>query len=183
MIRLLRMRAEAFSGFIKQAIESSLDDIEGLNRWPKAESLELAQSEVKRLLPQGLSTPNNIFLEIVENDNELAIGFIWVSLGSRGSEQIAFIHQLFIYPQHRRQGHARATLEAIEAALLARGGCSHCLARVQLQQDSSAALCNSWIRSGQSEPAEKIGTTSLLKRWLSGRSNLLTSRHVQKFPV
>lgn len=121
MIRLLRMRAEAFSGFIKQAIESSLDDIEGLNRWPKAESLELAQSEVKRLLPQGLSTPNNIFLEIVENDNELAIGFIWVSLGSRGSEQIAFIHQLFIYPQHRRQGHARAALEAIEAALLARG--------------------------------------------------------------
>ncbi len=121
MIRLLRMRAEAFSGFIKQAIESSLDDIEGLNRWPKAESLELAQSEVKRLLPQGLSTPNNIFLEIVENDNELAIGFIWVSLSSRGSEQIAFIHQLSIYPQHRRQGHARATLEAIEAALLTQG--------------------------------------------------------------
>lgn len=121
MIRLLRMRPQAFSGFIKQAIESSLDDIEGLNRWSKAESLKLAQSEIERLLPQGLSTPNNIILEILINDNEPAIGFIWLSLGKRGSEQVAFVHQLFILPQHRRQGHARATLKAIEAILLARG--------------------------------------------------------------
>ncbi|MDM7936414.1 MAG: GNAT family N-acetyltransferase [Cyanobium sp. CZS 48M] len=115
------MRPQAFSSFIEQAIESSLDDLEGLNRWTKTESLKLAQSEIERLLPDGLSTPNNILLEILENENEPAIGYIWLSLGSRGSEKIAFVHQLIILPQHRRQGHAQATLKAVEAVLLARG--------------------------------------------------------------
>lgn len=98
-----------------------MEDLESLDRWPRAKALEIARSEMERLLPEGLATPNHILLEILENNKGPTIGFIWLSLGSKGSEQVAFVHQLLILPEHRRHGHARATLKTIEAALAAKG--------------------------------------------------------------
>jgi len=49
------------------------------------------------------------------------MGFVWLGSLPRGSVRVAFVFQLFVYPEHRRQGHGRAALLQVEKLAEAMG--------------------------------------------------------------
>jgi len=84
-------------------------------RWLAQESEQLARSELDRLLPRGLETPDHYLYEVTAEADGPVVGFLWFGSVPRGSSKVAFVFQIFVYPAYRRQGHGRAALLQVEA--------------------------------------------------------------------
>jgi ribosomal protein S18 acetylase RimI-like enzyme len=78
--------------------------------WP---STEIARREFDRALPEGLLTPGQHLLTIAAEG--AAVGFAWLKVIERAVGPEAFLLDFAIYPEHRRRGHARRALQALEA--------------------------------------------------------------------
>ena len=115
------MPPERFDAFADVAIASHAADNVGSGRWLEHEAEPLARAEFGRLLPQQAVTPDHHFYEIKLNPSGPVLGFVWLSSVPRGSARVAFVFQLFVYPEHRRQGHGRAALAQVEELAKAMG--------------------------------------------------------------
>jgi ribosomal protein S18 acetylase RimI-like enzyme len=114
MSAFISMRPEYFSIFLELASQAYAEENAKAGRWPAEEALALARAETERLLPQGLETPDNQFLEILELEEDKAVGFVWFARMKRGNAYAAFIYQIYVIPEARRRGHAKAALAAVE---------------------------------------------------------------------
>ena len=104
-----------FDAFVEAAARSHAADNVASGRWLAQESEQLARSELGRLLPKGLETPDHYLYEVTAEADGPVVGFLWFGSVPRGSSKVAFVFQIFVYPAYRRQGHGRAALLQVEA--------------------------------------------------------------------
>jgi ribosomal protein S18 acetylase RimI-like enzyme len=121
MAMLIPMPAERFAEFVNAASASHALDNIAIGRWSAQEAAALARAELERLLPQGHHTPDHYFYDIRADPQGVALGFVWFADLLRGSKRVIYLFQLLVYPEHRRRGHARSALAAIEALARERG--------------------------------------------------------------
>jgi ribosomal protein S18 acetylase RimI-like enzyme len=121
MTQLVPMGEEAFASFIETAVAGYADDNVAAGRWTADEALGLSRAEFVRLLPLGLATPNNHLYEIRDESCDRTVGFLWFAIMARGSAKTAYVYQLEIHPEFRRQGHARAAFHAMESIAVEMG--------------------------------------------------------------
>ena len=114
MVILEPMLPERFDEFVGVVVPSHAADNVASGRWLEHESEHLARAELERLLPHKAATPDHHFYEIKTYPEGPGLGFIWLGPVPRGSVRVAFVFQLFVYPEHRRQGHGRAALAEVE---------------------------------------------------------------------
>lgn len=105
-----------FADWLDGAITRLADYLQASGRATPAEALEQARRTHAELLPQGLQTPGHHLFEVHDARGH-PVGQLWLQLGAGGR---AHLYDLFIEPQHRRQGHARRAMQALlaEAAQL-----------------------------------------------------------------
>lgn len=115
MTFLERMPAVAFPAFVDAAVAAYAVDNMASGRWLAHEAEQLARSELERLLPGGVATPDNHFYEIKGQPAGAPVGFVWFAAMPRGERRLAYVFQLLVYSQFRRRGHARAALVAVES--------------------------------------------------------------------
>lgn len=89
--------------------------------WSEAESLDISSHEFNRELPEGLNTSDHFLCTLVTESNQLNVGILWYAIEQRADHKVAFIYDISIHPQHRRQGHATRALTALEAKTKAAG--------------------------------------------------------------
>jgi len=65
------------------------------------------------LLPQGLATPEHHFHTVVDAAGD-AVGILWFAEKTKFGERIAYVFNIEIAPQRRRQGHALRAFQALE---------------------------------------------------------------------
>ncbi|HSC87058.1 MAG TPA: GNAT family N-acetyltransferase [Polyangiaceae bacterium] len=121
MTILVPMPPERFDEFAALAIASHAADNVASGRWLEHESEPLAEAEFRRLLPRQAATPDHHFYEIKVDPAGPVLGFVWIASMPRGSVRVVFVLQLFVYPEHRRQGHGRAALAQVEKLAEAMG--------------------------------------------------------------
>ena len=121
MTDLIPMRQAEFASFIEMVVGSYAADNVAAGRWPADEALSLSRAETERLLPQGLATPDNYLYEVLDGAGGNTVGHIWFAAMARGSTKVAFVYQVQVKPEFRRQGHARAALKATESIAKAKG--------------------------------------------------------------
>jgi ribosomal protein S18 acetylase RimI-like enzyme len=102
--RGFRERVE--DGYARQIAES------GAMAWEDA--VEKAAADNARLLPKGLATPDNHLWTAY--DGSIPVGRIWVHLQTRSDGVHAFIYDVEVREEFRRQGYGRAIMTAAEAA-------------------------------------------------------------------
>jgi ribosomal protein S18 acetylase RimI-like enzyme len=115
------MPPERFDEFVDVVSASHAADSVACGRWLPHEAESLARAELERHLPQQAATPDHRFYEIRSDPAGPVLGFVWLGSMPRGSVRVAFVFQLFVYPQHRRQGHGRAALLQVEKVAEAMG--------------------------------------------------------------
>jgi ribosomal protein S18 acetylase RimI-like enzyme len=111
---LVPMPPEAYPAFFETAVAGYAADNVASGRWLEHEALQLARAETERLLPNGVATADNFLCEIKAEPNGSSVGFLWFAALARGGRRVAYLFQLYIYPQFRRRGHAKGALAAIE---------------------------------------------------------------------
>jgi len=104
--------------FFLQFLEKMADDYAKENvksgRWPPENALDRSRGEIARLLPQGIATPENYLFEIKVDSNGDTAGYIWFAVSERQGERSAFIYEVSVFEDFRRQGHARAAFLQLE---------------------------------------------------------------------
>ena len=80
-------------------------------------ALEWARKETEKFLPDGISTKDMLLLRIVSHQHPgVTLGTIWCGKDSNNPAN-AFIYDLFLYPEHRGQGHGTAAMTKLESVL------------------------------------------------------------------
>ena len=118
------MNADAFAEVVEASIAAYAEDNVAAGRWPLAGALERSRNEFLSLLPQGLATPDHHWLEIRASAHGPRVGHLWFAVQVQQGQCTAFVYDIEVQPAHRRQGHARRALQALEG-LAAELGAAH----------------------------------------------------------
>ena len=114
MTPLRPMSPAAFAAYRESEIASFAEENVSCGRWPAEGALERSRAEFVELLPQGLDTPDNHLMEILASDDGPVVGHLWFAVEERNGRQAAFVYDIVVLDAHRRQGHARRALQALE---------------------------------------------------------------------
>ena len=115
MTVLVPMRPQAFSAYLEAAIAGYAEDNVASGRGPREGALERSRADFADSLPLGLATPDNFLFEIKAEDNGPTIGALWFAVEARHGMRGAFVYDLEIHAEWRRQGHAMRAFEALES--------------------------------------------------------------------
>ena len=108
------MRDAEFPAFFKAASNSYARDNAATGRWTENDAPVLASEELKRLLPLGEKTPDHYLFVLHDPSAAADVGYMWYATQARATSRVAFLFQLYVHEQSRRQGYGRQALVAFE---------------------------------------------------------------------
>ena len=107
-------RAASIAGYAGENITSG--------RWSGEDAHLKSEQEFSKLLPYGLSTPDNYVYSLVEQQTSEPVGMIWFALvredAGRGH---AFLYDFRIDEEHRRKGYGTQALSQLDDRVRAMG--------------------------------------------------------------
>ena len=118
------MQADTFPAYVEAAITGYAEDNVLAGRWSPVGAMERSRADFESLLPHGLSTPDNFLFEILEDAGAQIVGYVWLALERKHGSCGAYIYDLEVKPEHRRQGHAYRALKALEPLAVKAGATS-----------------------------------------------------------
>ncbi|MFV8817708.1 GNAT family N-acetyltransferase [Haliea sp. E17] len=121
MTVLVPMREEEFNLFLLSSATAYADDNIKSGRWLPEGAHDRAISELRDLLPQGIDTPDNYLFEILASPDGAAVGYIWCAIQDNHGQRSAFVYDVEIKPEFRRQGYATDAFISIQEHLAALG--------------------------------------------------------------
>lgn len=114
---------EEFIAWKEAAIPGYAQDKVDSGQWPAESAVELSRKEYEDLLPQGRHTEHNHLYTVLSPEGR-PVGTLWIAVKERARQKIAYVYDILIWPEHRRQGHAFRAFQAaeLEAARLGLAG-------------------------------------------------------------
>jgi ribosomal protein S18 acetylase RimI-like enzyme len=109
------MRADAYPGFLVDAVASYAEGNVASGRWPAEGAAALALAETHSLLPAGPDTPDQHLMEIWNPAIDRPVGALWYAVTTRGEARSLFVFQLLVDAAHRRRGHGGQALRLLRA--------------------------------------------------------------------
>jgi len=114
MTVLVPMSSTIYDQYLQAAVQAYADENIESGRWPAEGALQRSRDDFDDSLPQGLATPDNYLFEIKSNDAGVTVGFLWFALVEKNGIRSAFVYDVEIKAEFRRQGHAGAAFDALE---------------------------------------------------------------------
>ncbi|WP_347904519.1 GNAT family N-acetyltransferase [Pseudomonas purpurea] len=112
-VTLAPMDNADFVAFAPRAVAEYGDGMVTAGEWAQEEASQKARNVFEQLLPQGRLTENNQLWVI--KDQTHRVGELWVAQRHVAARKIAFILDIYIDPEARRQGYAKQSLLAVES--------------------------------------------------------------------
>lgn len=113
------LRAREYPEFEERAVEMYAEQSVQAGRVAAAGALEWARRETRKLLTEGIHTPNHLF-HVVEQPGPETVGYLWWGYEPRADER-AFLYTLLVLPAFRGRGIGGRALELLDGELRARG--------------------------------------------------------------
>lgn len=115
-VNLRPMTEEEFAHFKVQTLDTYANSLAQAHNIPLSLAKDRSEASIMRLLPQGLGSPNQ-YLFIAEHAGK-KIGHLWYG---KDDNSAAWIYDIEVLSDYRRQGLGRAILHAFENDAKARG--------------------------------------------------------------
>jgi len=89
--------------------------------WSPEEAPRLAEEAYTQLLPQGLQTLDNFLYTAFDETTGRKVGHIWFTRMTHGGQTFAFVFDIIIFEEYRRQGYGEKTMLAVEEKVREQG--------------------------------------------------------------
>ena len=122
-VQLREMSEEVFKIFFEYSINDYVNDLIKSSDITMEEALAEAKREFAEMLPNGLSTQDNVLRIIVDAAEEKAVGIIWYLFEMADGIKQVFLSDFIIKEEERRKGYASAALAEMEQDA-GRNGCA-----------------------------------------------------------
>ena len=120
-IHLQALTASEYSTWFDASTLNYAKDKVRAKQWSQEGSLEQAQKDTQRLLPQGIDTENHHICHIINSSSDECVGSLWWCVTERFGRRVLFIFDLHIHEAYRRKGFATAALKHLEAQARSEG--------------------------------------------------------------
>ena len=138
-VKLRRMTNEEFESFYGWSIEHQAKELMEELHISQKEAISETIKEVAEMLPDGIDTPHNYFMTIVDSDSDENIGFVWTLHEVTEGRKQGFICDFAIWESKRRKGYASAALRLTEKQA-AEAGCVESVLFVKDDNTAAKAL-------------------------------------------
>jgi len=125
MVTLQKMSAEEFALFQSYSISQQAKDLANSASQIAGDVLAQAEREFTDILPEGIHTPNNYLMKIIDCQNN-AVGVIWYLFEQVNGINQCFIADFIIKETARGKGYGKSALFELEKTACAEG-CEQCL--------------------------------------------------------
>ena len=114
---LQSMTESDYADWWQVGVRDYADDKIANGAWSKDEALGKSEDSFRELLPLGLETEGQYLFSIRLKDSGNRAGFLWFGR----YEKQPYVYDLYIVPEHRRCGYARAAMALLEQEAAKRG--------------------------------------------------------------
>ena len=114
MLILNPMSTGEYAAFEGDAIRSYAEENVRCGKWTADSALHESTRLHHELLPHGLDTKNHYLFSIVDQEIEGSVGILWFANIERAGKRIAYVYNLLVHPQYRRQGYAQKAFVLME---------------------------------------------------------------------
>jgi len=121
MSTLVPMTPAAFERYLAYAVSNYADVNIASGRWKREDAMSLSKAAFTELLPDGLKTPGHYLYEIKAPSDSRTVGDLWAGEMHKNGMTTAFVYEIRILPEFRRQGHATRAMKALEPIVRALG--------------------------------------------------------------
>ncbi|HTK08069.1 MAG TPA: GNAT family N-acetyltransferase [Ktedonobacteraceae bacterium] len=122
MACLVKMTEDTFQQWLAPFILAYAQDHVENGRWSAQDAEKLSAEEIKRVVPDGLSTKDQYFYTIVAEEMDQSVGMLWFGMRQRrDSEQTAYVYYIEIDEPFRRSGYAMQAFREMEQIVRALG--------------------------------------------------------------
>lgn len=124
MVTLQPMTPAEYEPWLEAETKTYADEKVQAGNWAAAEALDRSAEEHRKLLPQGLATPDNylytIVAEVSPGEPPRAVGVVWLAVPP-WKPPLAFVYDFLIHEPYRRRGLASQALAALDEKVRALG--------------------------------------------------------------
>ncbi len=121
MTILVPMRDEEFDAFLASSAAAYADDKIRSGSWLEEGAHDRALADLKNSLPQGIDTPNNYLFHILASPETVVVGYVWCATHDNYGQRTAFVYDVEIKPEFRRQGYATDAFKAVQEHVMTLG--------------------------------------------------------------
>ena len=114
------MTEAEYAVWLAGTIPAYASDKVASGQWAKDASLELSAKEYAELLPQGLETNDNYLYTIIDSQSA-AVGMLWFAVKIKFNSRVAYVFDVSVKPERRREGHAQRAFVALEELVRGKG--------------------------------------------------------------
>jgi ribosomal protein S18 acetylase RimI-like enzyme len=114
-MNLVPMSRDRFVIYLERLITEYADDKVRAGNWAEEGAEARSRDEIMGLLPQGVATPGHTLFDVTLPEQEEPVGVLWLCALDEGGNRKAFIYDLRIRPDLRRQGLGTQALAHAEA--------------------------------------------------------------------
>lgn len=114
MIHLKAMSIETFEKFKRESQLAYATNLASVEIIPLEEALRSASEQFDKLVPNGTSTPDQSFFDVIESSSGDQIGFLWLGFQNRFGRKVASINDINIAPKSRGKGFGKLLMRLIE---------------------------------------------------------------------
>ncbi len=111
MLNLKKMTEKEYDLYYKTLADRYIKELLSSEASDEKSVKEMAEATIQRSLPNGYETKGQYLLNVFK-DNE-NIGYVWYG-DRRGKDREAFIYDLMIYEDYRRNGFGKETIKLVE---------------------------------------------------------------------
>ena len=115
MVRLVPMSEAEFQTYLDFTLPDYAQEHVKVGNWDAENALELAEQQLRHVLPHGLATENQYLFTIEDGSLAPKVGVLWLGVHDRGAGPRAFVYDVRIHEQFRRRGYGTQALRALEA--------------------------------------------------------------------
>ena len=121
MIKLIPMSQEEYEPFMTISMHTQAQDQvkAGLLKADEADAKIAALG--KKLLPEGLHTPNHHFFTLEDGETKQKVGALWYTIIEQDGIRMFFVMDILVNPEYRRHGYASQAFAEMEAKALDMG--------------------------------------------------------------
>lgn len=114
MIFLKPMSSETFESFKKDSQTIYASNLAVAEEIPIEVALKYASEQFDKLVPNGMSTPGQLFFDVIETEFEKPVGFLWLGIQNRFGRKVMSINDINIVPPNRGKGLGKALMTLVE---------------------------------------------------------------------
>jgi ribosomal protein S18 acetylase RimI-like enzyme len=113
-IRLKRMCEDEYRIYRDVAVRWYAEDKQRSGDWLSRDALTLSLQAFRRLAPGGLHTPDQHFFTVHDAVTDAKVGWLWYQIRDDGLNRSAYLCDIVILEEFRRQGYGTACLVELD---------------------------------------------------------------------